>query len=191
MAKQIENIILFDMDQTLCDHDKGLFESLEKLKSPNDPIFYPPILDKTPQYIKNRADLIRSSESWWENLEKLKLGWDILELAKELEFKIMILTQGPKKNPSSWSGKKKWIDKNLGQDTDITITRDKSLVYGKILVDDYPGYIEPWLEHRKRGLVIMPVNNRNKDYKNLQVVKYDGTNLNDVKYAMEMAKLRE
>jgi len=54
----------------------------------------------------------------------------------------MILTQGPKKNPASWSGKKKWIDKNLGQDVDITITRDKGLVYGKVLVDDYPGYIE-------------------------------------------------
>jgi 5'-nucleotidase len=191
MTKSIENIILFDMDQTLCDHDKGLFESLEKLRSPNEPIFYPPILDETPQYMKNRANLIRSSESWWENLEKLKLGWDILELAKELDFRIMILTQGPKKYPSSWSGKKKWIDKNLGQDTEITITRDKSLVYGKILVDDYPGYVEPWLEWRTRGLGIMPVNIRNKDYKHSQVIKYDGTNLKDVKYAMENAKQRK
>jgi hypothetical protein len=44
----------------------------------------------------------------------------------------MILTQGPRKNPASWAGKKKCIDRHLGQDADITITRDKGLVYGKV-----------------------------------------------------------
>ena len=102
----------------------------------------------------------------------------------------MILTQGPKKNPASWSGKKKWIDKNLGQDVDITITRDKGLVYGKVLVDDYPGYIEKWLQWRERGLVIMPANELNKYFVHPQVIRYDGTNLNEIAIAMEKAKLR-
>ena len=102
----------------------------------------------------------------------------------------MILTQGPRQNPSSWAGKKKWIDKHLGEDTDITITRDKGLVYGKTLVDDYPGYIDRWLKWRKRGLVIMPANKQNENYTHPQVIRYDGSNLNQVRKAMEKALIK-
>lgn len=102
----------------------------------------------------------------------------------------MILTQGPRKNPASWSGKKRWIDKNLGENVDITITRDKGLVYGKIFVDDYPGYLKRWLEWRPRGLAIMPVNKENKDFKHPNVISYDGTNLEEVKKAMQLIKER-
>ena len=38
---------------------------------------------------------------------------------------------------------------------DVTVTHDKGLVYGKVLFDDYPPYIERWLEHRPRGKVLM------------------------------------
>ena len=62
-------------------------------------------------------------------------------LAKELGYKRKILTQGPKRNPFAWSGKKMWIDKRLGVNTEITVTRDKSGSYGKVLVDDYPSTI--------------------------------------------------
>ena len=57
--------------------------------------------------------------------------------------------------------KVRWVEKHLG-DIDCTITRDKGLVYGKILVDDYSGYIKDWLDFRPRGLVIMPANDYNK-----------------------------
>lgn len=185
-----ENIALFDMDGTLCDYDKPLSERLERLKSPHEPICKMPLRDNAPDYIKERADLIRASEKWWEELPKFKLGWDILGVARELGYRIVILTQGPRKNPASWSGKKRWIDKNLGTDVDITITRDKGLVYGKVLVDDFPGYIERWLKWRKRGLVIMPASEENKDFHHPQVVRYDGSNLLEVRSAMEKAKLR-
>ena len=121
-------------------------------------------------------------------MPKFKLGWDILEIVKSLGFKIMILTQAPRKNPNAWSGKKICIDKHFGEDFDVTLTRNKGLVYGKILVDDFPGYIEKWLEWRKRGLVIMPANESNKDFKNPQVIRYDGTNLDEVKKAVEEIK---
>lgn len=185
-----EDIALFDMDGVLCDHDRILFEELEKLRSPKEPVYTPPIRDDAPEYIKNRADLIRSSESWWVNLPKFQLGWDVLEIARKLEYRIMILTQGQRKNPSSWSGKKKWIDNNLGQDADITVTRDKGLVYGKVLVDDFPGYIERWLQWRRRGLVIMPASESNEYFKHRQVIRYDGTNLEEVARDMELVKLK-
>jgi len=186
-----ENIALFDMDGTLCDYDKSLFDSLEKLRSLNEPVYHPPIRENVPDYIKARADIIRASADWWENLPTLKLGWDILKVAQNLDYRIMILTQGPRKNPASWAGKKKWIDKQLGEDFEITITRDKGVVYGKVLVDDYPHYIERWLKWRKRGLVIMPTNNSNEGFKHKQVISYNGENLEEVARAMEKAKLKE
>jgi hypothetical protein len=187
--KEIENIALFDMDGTLCDYDKGLSESLEKLRSPEEPIFNF-LRDDSPDYIKARADLIRSSEKWWTTLPKFQLGFDVLKVARELGYREMILTQGPRNNPASWSGKKIWMNENLGSDVDITITRDKGLVYGKVLVDDFPKYIERWLEWRPRGLVIMPANNGNENFTHPQVIRYDGSNLSQVRKAMEDIKLR-
>ena len=188
--EEIENIALFDMDGTLCDYDKALFKELEKIRSPYEPVFKPPVRDDTPDYIKARRYLISRFEEWWTTLPKIKLGFDIWDLAETLNYKRMILTQGPRRNSAAWSGKKKWIDKNLGEDTDITITRDKGLVYGKILVDDYPEYIERWLKWRKKGLVIMPASTENKRFEHPQVIRYDGTNFEKVKDAMYNAKLR-
>ncbi len=187
---RLENIALFDMDGTLCDYAKGLSEALERLRSPEEPPCTFPLGDDTPGYIRSRADLIRASEYWWEHLPKFPLGWDVLTVAQRLDYRIMILTQGPRKNPASWSGKKKWIDEHLGSDFDITITRDKGLVYGKVLVDDHPPYIERWLQWRKRGLVIMPANELNTSFTHKQVICYDGTNLEEVTSAMGRAKLR-
>jgi len=188
---EIEPIALFDMDGTLCDYEKGLSDALNFIRSPHEPEFRGHLWDDAPEYIQRRADLIRSSRSWWKNLNKFQLGWDVLAIAKSLGFKIMILTQGPRKNPESWAGKKMWIDKHLGTDTDITITRDKGIVYGKILVDDYPQYIKRWLSWRDRGLVIMPANEENKNFTHPQVIRYDGTNLEQVIKAMILARNRK
>ncbi|MCA9488048.1 MAG: hypothetical protein KC516_03755 [Nanoarchaeota archaeon] len=188
---EIEPIALFDMDQTLCDYDSALIKSLNELKSPHEPEYKLPLRDNMPDYIKNRANLIRASGEWWEDLPKLQLGWDILKVAQNLDYNIMILTQGPRRFPESWAGKKKWIGKHLGEDMDVTITRDKGLVYGKVLVDDFPEYAERWLSWRDRGLVIMPVNEFNKDYSHPQVIKYDGTNISQVEKALLVARDRK
>lgn len=172
-------IALFDMDGTLFDYDGSLKREMNKLKSPGEKTFS--LYDENkPDYIKKRIDLITSSESFWENMPKFDLGWGVLETAKNLDYKIMILTQGPRKNPFAWSGKKKCIDKHFGENFDITLTRDKGLVYGKVLVDDFPGYIERWIKWRKRGQVIMPANESNKNYKHPQVIRYTGENLREV-----------
>jgi 5'-nucleotidase len=188
--KNLQNVALFDMDGTLCDHDLGLFVEMEKLRSPTELPVKSLAERRLPNYLINRANLIRQQESWWENLPRLKLGWDVLKVAQQLGFKIMILTQGPKSKPQGWSGKIKWLSKNL-PGVDVTITRDKGLVYGKVLVDDFPGYIERWLEHRKRGLVIMPVNEFNKDFKHSNVIRYDGKNLREVREALKKVLKRK
>ena len=110
MAKS-ENIALFDMDGTICDHDQSLFEGLEALRGPKELVYRPPIKNDTPEYIKNRADLIRASESWWENLPRIQLGWNVLKIARELDYRIMILTQGPKKIQRLCLGRKNGLIK--------------------------------------------------------------------------------
>jgi hypothetical protein len=182
-AVRAEAVALFDMDGTLCDHEGQLRKDLKKLQAPGEPDFLGD-LHRAPEHIKRRAEMIMSSQVWWEGLPRLQLGWDVLQVAREQGYRIMILTQGPNRYPSAWSGKKLWIDRNLGPGTDVTITRDKGLVYGKVLVDDYPEYVKRWLTWRRNGLVIMPANGWNGDFGHRQVVRYDGTNLDEVSRAM-------
>ena len=178
-----ERIALFDMDGTICDYVGSMKLELEKLRAPNEPVIDPFVVgdNEEYQYLWDRMELIKSDENWWANLPKYKLGFDIFKLTEELGYHNEILTQAPKKNPAALAGKLKWIINNIDGEIEFTMTRNKSRHYGKILVDDYPGYILPWLKYRPRGLVIMPLNEYNKGFSHNSVVVYDGKNLDKVK----------
>ena len=103
---KIEDIALFDMDGTLCDYDVAMFKEFEKIRGPEEQQ-YRPLEDGTaPEHIKRRMELISSREEFWVDMPRLKLGWDILEIAKELGFRNMILTQAPRKEHLALSEKK-------------------------------------------------------------------------------------
>jgi len=87
--------------------------------------------------------------------------------------------------------KQNGIDKTLLR-VPITMTGNKGLVYGKILVDDFPPYIEAWLKHRPRGLVIMPAHRWNEKFQHPNVLRYDGNSqqLKKIKKAMKIARDR-
>jgi len=191
--KVVENIALFDMDGTLCDYDKAMECDYNAIKSPNDPEYKSFSKEiENASYLKNRVRLIRNQPGWWQNLDKLKAGFNILELARELGFDIGILTKGPRSATNSWQEKVDWIKKNIpdADNVEITISENKSQVYGKVLVDDYPEYAKSWLGNRPRGLVIMPEYAWNKDFKHENVIHYDGTNLEQIKKALIKAKNR-
>lgn len=178
-------ICLFDLDGTLCGYDEALKKDMIALQSPSEQPYEEVPRDNAPAYLKARADLIRSNMTWWAELPRFKLGFDVWDLAERFGYRRVILTQGPKRNPLAWAGKKMWIDRNLGQDIDLIITRDKGLVYGKVLVDDWPEYVEKWLKHRPRGLVIMPASKANEGFNHSQVIRYDGSNFTDVVNALQ------
>lgn len=184
-------ICLFDLDGTLINYDECLRRDLEKLRSPNEPSTISWKRKQEPPYILNRMNLIRSSSTWWENLDQLPSGFAILDNAINLGFRIVICTQGPKTNAEAWKGKMIWCLKHLPQDTEITITRDKGLIYGRVLVDDYPEYIMKWLEHRKRGLVIMPAYDYNADFSHPQVIRYKGSVLELANITKALTKARD
>lgn len=177
-----DKICLFDLDGTLANYDAQLLHDLNKIKSPNEPIITDTHFDGNPDWIEQRRHIITNQNGWFLNLKKFQLGFDILYICKEIGYKISILTKGPSTKYAAWSEKLQWCHKHLGKDEieGVTICHDKSLVYGNVLCDDYPPYIESWLKYRPRGLVIMPAHNFNKDYKHPNVIRYDGFNLLEI-----------
>lgn len=154
---------LFDLDGTLCDHTGALMRDLAKIQSPNDiPVNRHD--EDEPDWAKERKKLIRSQRNWWLNLGKIQLGFEIYEITREIGFKTCVLTKGPWTCDYAWTEKVQWCRKHLHSDTKITITEDKSMVYGRVLVDDYVPYVAGWLNHRPRGLVIMVANEENDKY---------------------------
>jgi len=109
-----------------------------------------------------------------------------LEVAKEIGYSISILTKAPSRKHAAWSEKVEWCATHLEDYIDgVTIAHDKGMVYGALLVDDWPAYVEAWLKHRPRGLVIMPANGHNEGFSHPNVVRYDGSNLEEVRQRMQ------
>lgn len=174
-------IALFDMDGTLADFDGHLAISMNKLRSPDEPTYVPCHDDNEPAHIQARRKLIQTHPGWWLDMPILAKGFTILSKVSEMGYEVHVLTKGPKTKSIAWSEKLLWCQKHLGEDTSVNIVgKTKALTYGRILVDDFPGYIEEWLNHRPRGLVIMPAHPYNAEFRHPNVVRFDGTNLDEV-----------
>ena len=72
--------------------------------------------------------------------------------------------------------KVQWCERHLQPrfPIQITITEDKGLVDGAVLVDDHPGYVLRWLEFRPDGCVIPPDQPWNRDFQHPRVLRYAG-----------------
>jgi FMN phosphatase YigB (HAD superfamily) len=173
----IENIALFDMDGTLADYEGALRRDLKKLRSPTEPEITQVYGGDLPDWLEERIFMIRNQPKWWQKLEELPVGFEILSLCITVGFDIRILTKGPRRTHEAWTQKAKWCHchvKPLAPDMQVTITEDKGLVYGKVLVDDYPPYMDRWLKFRPRGLGIMPAQPWNEGYSHPNVIRYTG-----------------
>lgn len=165
-------IALVDMDGTLCDFDGAMQRELEKLRSPDeDPRTDDNIFEDVP-HIKARRRLIKSTPGFWLNLQELDTGFEILRMLQFFKFDIHILTHGPQAkteddvpwiNSIAWKEKAEWCAQHV-PGIPLTVTGDKTMAYGKVLVDDWPKYFRGWLEHRPRGLVIAPAHPWNETF---------------------------
>ncbi|QDU63247.1 5' nucleotidase, deoxy (Pyrimidine), cytosolic type C protein (NT5C) [Planctomycetes bacterium Pan216] len=186
---QAINIALFDMDGTLADYHDSMVRELARLSCPTEPVID---LDQNspPDYLRARMDLIKARPGWWYGLEPLKSGFDILRVAENVGFDIHILTKAPRNHSLAWKEKVEWCSRHLGPDTNVHITQDKGMVYGTVLVDDTPDFMLRWLRWRPRGLGIMPVASYNAAFSHPSVIRYDGTNLDEVEEALQRVKRR-
>jgi FMN phosphatase YigB (HAD superfamily) len=167
-----ELIALVDMDGTLCDYDGALRAGLLQLRSPGEseePVGH----DDGPPWLEARKNLIKRQMGWWRNLARLEDGFYLIARLKWHRFRLVVLTKGPFNTTSAWTEKVEWCREHL-PGVGVTLTEDKGLVYGKVLVDDWPPYVERWLTWRPRGLVIMPDRPWNQGYTHPNVFRFRG-----------------
>lgn len=189
-------IILFDMDGTLADYNGGVCEDLLFMVPDN----YKEIVRENwgnthvledMEWMKQCIKVIKKQPGWWKNLKRHEPGWKVHDIAQELDFDIQILTKGPWGNSTAWSEKVEWVwDHFNGPRNSPPIhivsgsnveTEAKSGVYGKVLVEDYIPYLEPWLEKRPRGLGILIDSAGNRGWKHERCVRFTGDNEDEIK----------
>jgi len=156
MALRQELVALIDMDGTVADFDRAMQRDLARLASPGEMV---PLLgpggDMDPAWLKARKKLIKTQPGWWRNLPEHGTGMGVYAHLRDAGFTMMVLTKGPHTSTHAWTEKVEWCRHHI-PDALITITEDKGLVYGKVLVDDWPNYGIRWLQWRPRGLLIVP-----------------------------------
>jgi 5'-nucleotidase len=153
--KETENVALVDMDGTVCDYHGTLERDIRELGSDVDKL--------SPETREKLGILIRNQPGWYRRLPPIELGLDIVELLRGSGFSIMVLTKGnTRRNLNAWTEKVQWVAEHMPY-AKVTVTEDKGLVYGKILVDNFKPYVERWLQWRPRGLVILPNQPWNQD----------------------------
>jgi len=174
------NIALIDLDGTVADFDLEMERRMDLLKCPGEPSYSS--RKDVPDYILERRNLIKKQPGFWRNLPRLELGFEIINELLSVGFRLNVLTKCSKENPNAWSEKIQWSVENLPDAQYTIVNQDKSIVYGKILVDDWPSYFLPWLDVRPRGLVISVAQPWNKDIYHPNFFRYDGSNKDELKF---------
>lgn len=195
----MKKIALFDLDGSLADYEGALVRDLERLRFPGEPATTRETIwehENNYAHVKARMDLIKQSRDWWFGLHSIPSGFAVKNTAEAMGFDIHILTKGPRGCPKAWSEKLEWCQVRMSPDIKVHITCDKGMVYGHVLFDDFPAYMDRWINARPRGLGIMPVTAHNKDYNHPRVIKFDGSQLGGaellkVKKAMQTVLDRE
>lgn len=189
-TKPAEPIALFDLDGTLADFDRSMRAHLEALRSPGEDPKLEDTQNEEVPHMKARRRLIKSQPGFWRGLAPIPFGFTLLTLARELRFRCHVLSKGPRKMSLAWSEKVEWCNEHV-PDLPILLAEDKGLVYGKLLVDDWPEYIERWVQWRPRGLVLAVAQPWNLGIDSVfpqNVVRFDGTNLAEVRERMEAVR---
>lgn len=176
-----DKIALIDLDGTVADFDLTMALEMAKLAAPEEKSlnsFWPG--GSKPPHVEAREGLIKRQPDFWRNLPRIEAGFEIVEDLEKLGFGLHVLTKGPSRTTSAWTEKVDWCHEHLPQAA-ITITQDKALVYGRVLVDDWPPFFMAWLEVRPRGLVVCVAHPWNAGIEHPQVFRYDGTNRKELR----------
>lgn len=183
MSEAEDRIALIDLDGTVADYDSEMQAQMRRIMAPSEEVYtHRPVLDEDElEHMKARRKLIQRQTGFWRRLKPLAMGFEVIEEMRHLKFGLHVLTKGPTTTPNAWSEKLEWCQEHL-PDAAVTVTGDKSLVYGRVLFDDWPSYFTKWILVRPRGLVICLAHPWNIDFakggarEHPNVLRYDGSN---------------
>ena len=186
-------IALVDLDGTLADYDGALQKEMARIASPNDPDFRSVMGERRPDWLEARRTLITTQPGFWRRLSKLEVGFDVVRNLQGLDFEVHVLTKGPSSKPNAWAEKVEWVREHL-PGVEISITENKSLSFGRVLVDDWSPYWQGWLEHRPRGVVIVPAQPWNvgcEAFDPTRVYRYDRSDIRPLHRILKAVKARQ
>lgn len=125
--------ILVDMDGVLADFETRFLEVWRK-KFPNHP--HVPLE-------KRETDSIYRTPGFFQNLDLISGGKEALAKMQGLGHNVFICTSPISKYENCVLEKYDWVAKNLGYEwtKKMILTKDKTLVFGDILIDDKPEQI--------------------------------------------------
>ena len=92
-------VALIDLDGTTADYDTRMLQQLNDIASPWEQAYQLVPYGDITDWLEARMDLIKRQPGFWEHLPPIPIGIEIAELLQsELEFRLMVLTKGPKRN---------------------------------------------------------------------------------------------
>jgi len=143
-----KKIILVDMDNILADFEAKFLENWKKKFSHHPYVSLEKrktfrIKEDYPNGLKKEVEEIFSTPGFFENLNIISGGKEALEKMQALGHDVFICTSPISKYENCVLEKYRWIEKNLGFEwtKKIIMTKDKTLVFGDILIDDKPEHI--------------------------------------------------
>lgn len=184
---------LLDLDSSLADYASAMQQQMWLLQSPDEPPYAGrDPSEREPAHVEARRKLIQRVPGFWRNLRPIPAGFALVDVMRDIGYTLHVLTKGPGGAPNAWSEKLEWVQQHL-PGVQLTLSDDKSRVYGRVLYDDFEPYFMAWLAHRPRGLVVCLAQPWNSDFapggskEHPQVIRYDEKNLADVRTRLEAA----
>ena len=143
-----KKIILVDMDGVLSDFEGRFLEEWKK-KFPHHPhvpleereTFY--LEENYPGGLEKDIKSIFSAPGFFENLDAIPGGKEAITKMQSLGHEVIICTSPISNYENCVLEKYHWVEKNLGYEwtKKMIVTKDKTLVYGDILIDDRPEHV--------------------------------------------------
>ena len=180
---RVQPIALLDLGGTLCDCSASLRDGLALLAGPNDPT-EGESAEVAAANLEARRRLVMGAPGFWRDLPPLAAGFELLELVREQGFSVHVVTKGPHDVPDAWADKVRWCRRHL-PDVPVVVTDSKTLVFGHVLIDDWPPYVHDWQRQWPEALAVVPVHPWNHDLPvGARVLRYDGANRPQVREAL-------